>query len=184
LPWTPALRQWRQRVSFLRRIFGNTWPAVDNDSLMDSLEDWLAPYLAGRSRLSQLDTVPLHHVLNALLTPAQQRELDTLAPSHITVPTGSRIAIDYSADDPVLAVRLQEMFGCETTPSIAGGRVPLTLHLLSPARRPVQITQDLAGFWRSSYGEVKKDMKGRYPKHPWPDDPLAAEPTRRVKRRR
>jgi ATP-dependent helicase HrpB len=184
LPWTPALRQWQQRVSFLRRVFGNTWPAVDDDSLTDSLEDWLAPYLAGLSRLSQLETVPFHHALNGLLTPAQQRELDTLAPSHIAVPTGSRIAIDYSADNPVLAVRLQEMFGCEATPTIAAGRVPLTLHLLSPARRPVQITQDLAGFWRTSYGEVIKDMKGRYPKHPWPEDPLAAEPTRRAKPKR
>lgn len=181
LPWTPALRQWQQRVLFLRRVFGDDWPEVDNAALMAALEQWLAPYLAGIRRLSQLEAVPLHHALNALLTPQQQRELDTLAPSHITVPTGSRIAIDYGANNPVLAVRLQEMFGCDQTPTIAGGRVPLTLHLLSPARRPVQITQDLAGFWRSSYQDVKRDMKGRYPKHPWPDDPLAAEPTRRTK---
>ncbi|HET7570621.1 MAG TPA: ATP-dependent helicase HrpB [Gammaproteobacteria bacterium] len=182
LPWTPALRQWQQRVLFLRRTLGEEWPNVEDAVLIATLEQWLAPYLAGISRLSQLETVPLHHALNALLTPQQQRDLDSLAPSHVTVPTGSRIAIDYGPDNPVLAVRLQEMFGCETTPTIAGGWVPLTLHLLSPARRPVQITQDLAGFWRSSYQDVKKDMKGRYPKHPWPDDPLHAEPTRRVKR--
>ncbi|HET7588378.1 MAG TPA: ATP-dependent helicase HrpB [Gammaproteobacteria bacterium] len=183
LPWTPALRQWQQRVLFLRRAVGVEWPDIEDATLIATLDDWLAPYLAGISRLSQLETIPLHHALNALLTPAQQRELDTLAPSHITVPTGSRIAIDYGPDNPVLAVRLQEMFGCDATPVIAGGRVPLTVHLLSPARRPVQITRDLAGFWRSSYRDVKKDMKGRYPKHPWPDDPLAAEPTRRTKRR-
>ncbi|HET7370241.1 MAG TPA: ATP-dependent helicase HrpB, partial [Gammaproteobacteria bacterium] len=183
LPWTPALRQWQQRVLFLRRTLGEKWPDVEDATLIETLDKWLAPYLAGISRLSQLETVPLHHALNALLTPAQQRDLDALAPSHITVPTGSRIAIDYGPDNPVLAVRLQEMFGCDATPTIAGGRVPLTVHLLSPARRPVQITQDLAGFWRSSYQDVKKDMKGRYPKHPWPDDPLAAEPTRRTKRR-
>jgi ATP-dependent helicase HrpB len=148
---------------------------------MTTLDEWLAPYLAGITRLSQLETIPLHHALNALLAPAQQRDLDKLAPSHVTVPTGSRIAIDYSTESPVLPVRLQELFGCDETPVIAGGRVPLTLHLLSPARRPVQITQDLAGFWRNSYQDVKKDMKGRYPKHPWPDDPLAAEPTRKTK---
>ncbi|HET6655667.1 MAG TPA: ATP-dependent helicase C-terminal domain-containing protein, partial [Gammaproteobacteria bacterium] len=183
LPWTPARREWQQRVMFLHRVFGEEWPAVDDESLMARLEGWLAPYLAGVSRLSQLQTIPLHHALNALLTPAQQRELDKLAPSHVMVPTGSRIAIDYGPDNPVLAVRLQEMFGCDSTPTIANGRAPLTVHLLSPARRPVQITQDLAGFWRSSYQDVKKDMKGRYPKHPWPDDPLNAEPTRRTKRR-
>ncbi|HET6725801.1 MAG TPA: ATP-dependent helicase HrpB [Gammaproteobacteria bacterium] len=184
LSWTPALRQWQQRVLFLRRVLGEAWPDVEDAALLATLDEWLAPYLAGISRLSQLETVPLHHALNALLTPAQQRELDALAPSHVTVPTGSRISIDYGPDNPVLAVRLQEMFGCDNTPAIIGGRVPLTIHLLSPARRPVQITQDLAGFWRSSYQDVKKDMKGRYPKHPWPDDPLAAEPTRRAKRRR
>lgn len=184
LPWTPALRQWQQRVLFLHRVCGEEWPAVDDAMLMATLDDWLAPYLAGITRLSRLETVPLHHALNGLLSPAQQRDLDRLAPSHVTVPTGTRIAIDYAPGNPVLAVRLQEMFGCDTTPTVAGGRIPLTLHLLSPARRPVQITQDLAGFWRSSYQDVKKDMKGRYPKHPWPDDPLAAAPTRRAKPRR
>jgi ATP-dependent helicase HrpB len=183
LPWTPALRQWQRRVGFLRRVFGEQWPAVDDGALMTTLEQWLAPYLAGISRLSRLENVPLRHALDALLTPVQQREFGKLAPTHVTVPTGSSIAIDYALNEPVLAVRVQDMFGSDATPTIAGGRVPLTLHLLSPARRPVQITRDLAGFWRGSYQDVKKDMKGRYPKHPWPDDPLAAEPTRRAKRR-
>lgn len=109
--------------------------------------------------------------------------LEQLAPSHFTLPTGSRVAIDYTSAPPVLAVKLQELFGCTTTPSILQGRIPLSLHLLSPARRPVQITQDLASFWRNSYQEVKKDLKGRYPKHPWPDDPLTAPPQRGLKGR-
>jgi len=117
------------------------------------------------------------------LTWEQQRELDTLAPTHLAVPSGSRVALDYGNDPPVLAVRLQEMFGARDTPRLAGGKAAVLLHLLSPARRPVQVTQDLAGFWQRSYHDVKKDLKGRYPKHYWPDDPLQAEPTARAKPR-
>ncbi|MHB8425345.1 MAG: ATP-dependent helicase HrpB [Gammaproteobacteria bacterium] len=183
LPWTPALRNWQARVLFLRRMAGETWPAVEDASLLATLETWLAPFLQGLSRLSQLANLPLQHALNRLLDQAQQRRLDELAPTHCVVPTGSRIPIDYTAGDtPVLAVRLQELFGLAHTPAVADGRVVLLLHLLSPAHRPVQVTRDLAGFWRTSYQDVKKDMKGRYPKHFWPDDPMAATPTRRAKR--
>ncbi|MGH8414641.1 MAG: ATP-dependent helicase C-terminal domain-containing protein, partial [Gammaproteobacteria bacterium] len=184
LPWIPAIRNWQARVELLRRVDGELWPAVDDASLAATLENWLSPFLQGRSRLSHLTAIPLQQALNILLDYRQQRLLNELAPTHFTVPTGSRIPIDYvSGETPVLAVRLQELFGLAESPSIACGKVKLLLHLLSPAHRPVQVTQDLAGFWRSSYQDVKKDMKGRYPKHHWPDDPLQAEPTRRVKKK-
>jgi ATP-dependent helicase HrpB len=125
-------------------------------------------------------TVPLH----ALLTHEQLRRLDRLAPTHITVPSGSRLPIDYEqAESPVLEVRLQEMFGCKDTPCVAGGKIPLMLHLLSPAKRPVQVTQDLGGFWKRTYQDVRKELRGRYPKHHWPEDPLNAVPTAKAKRR-
>jgi ATP-dependent helicase HrpB len=185
LPWTPAIRNWQARVTFLRRETGNDWPAVDDAALSAKLDAWLLPYLHGMSRFSHLADVPLQQALAALLDYRQQRQLDELAPTHVTVPTGSRIAIDYASGEvPVLAVRLQELFGLADTPAILGGRVPLLLHLLSPARRPVQVTRDLAGFWRSSYQDVRKDLRGRYPKHHWPDDPLQAEPVRGVRRTR
>ena len=183
LPWTRLLRQWQQRVLFLRRVQGERWPDVADDALMANLEQWLAPYLSGRTRLSQLTELPLKAALNAFLDHQQQTALDESAPTHFTVPTGSRIPIDYGmGETPVLAVRLQELFGLGRTPSVVSGKVPLLLHLLSPAQRPVQVTQDLVRFWKSSYQDVKKDMRGRYPKHYWPDDPLAAEPTRRIKK--
>lgn len=184
LPWTPALRQWQQRVMFLRAEQGKVWPAVDDDTLMATLEQWLQPYLAGVRRLSQLRSDTFLHALHAVLSAPQRRLLERLTPRYITAPTGSRIAIDYSASHPVLAVRLQELFGCTVTPTIMDGTVPLTLHLLSPAQRSVQITQDLANFWRRSYHDVKKDLKGRYPKHYWPDDPSTATPTRFTRRRK
>lgn len=185
LPWTPALREWQARVALLRREDDATWPAVDDSALLASLEDWLLPYLHGKSRFSHLADVPLQQALHGLLDYSRQRQLDELVPTHITVPTGSRIAIDYTGGDvPVLAVRLQEMFGLAETPAILHGRIPLLLHLLSPARRPVQVTRDLAGFWRSSYQDVRKDLRGRYPKHYWPEDPLQAEPVRGVRRTR
>ncbi|MDE2461493.1 MAG: ATP-dependent helicase HrpB, partial [Gammaproteobacteria bacterium] len=184
LPWSRELRNWQARVLLLRRAQSESWPDVSDTPLLATLDDWFAPYLAGRTRLSHLSDIPLKQALAALLDYRQQRELDELAPTHFTVPTGSRIPIDYTAGEaPVLAVRLQELFGLAVTPAIAGGRMPLLLHLLSPAGRPLQITRDLAGFWKSSYRDVKKDMQGRYPKHPWPDDPLHAQPTRRAKRR-
>ncbi|MDE2091548.1 MAG: ATP-dependent helicase HrpB [Gammaproteobacteria bacterium] len=184
LPWTPALRSWQARVLFLREVDEKNWPDISDEQLLASLETWLATFLTGRSRLSHLADLPLHAALFALLGYHKQQQLDELAPTHFTVPTGSRIPIDYAAGEiPVLAVRLQELFGLSKTPAIAGGRLPLLLHLLSPAHRLVQVTRDLAGFWRSSYADVRKDMKGRYPKHHWPEDPLSAVPTRRAKRR-
>ncbi len=183
LPWTKHLRRWQERICFLRRVAQDKqrWPDVTNEGLESQLMQWLAPFLNGMTRLRDLNRVDLKTALYRLLSYRQHHQLDNMAPTHLTVPSGSRIPIDYSDDVPVLAVRLQEMFGLAKTPSVAGGRQPLLIHLLSPAGRPVQITQDLAGFWQSGYHEVKKEMKGRYPKHYWPEDPLQAQPTARVK---
>lgn len=183
LPWTKALLRWRERVLFLRGLELDTgpWPDTSDQGLDPHLEQWLAPYLAGVIRLQDLVRLDLKAALYGMLSYQQHRLLDQLAPTHLEVPSGSRIPIDYSGKVPVLAVRLQEMFGLTATPTVAGGRQSLLVHLLSPAGRPVQITQDLAGFWRSGYAVVKKELKGRYPKHYWPDDPLQAEPTSRVR---
>ncbi len=182
LPFGAQLEAWRARVGFLRRTLGESWPDLGDAALLLSLESWLGPYLDGCSRASHLKRLDLREILSAGLDWKQRQALDELAPSHISVPSGSCLPLDYSGETPVLAVRLQEMFGARETPSVAGGKVPVVLHLLSPAQRPVQITRDLAGFWASSYREVKADLKGRYPKHPWPDDPLTAPPTNRTKR--
>ncbi len=183
LPWTKPLKRWQERVCFLQRLSANEqqWPDVTNEGLESHLMQWLAPYLTGMTRLRDLARVELKAALFSMMPYRQHQLLDELAPTHLTVPSGSRIPIDYSGDVPVLAVRLQEMFGLARTPSVAGGRQPLLIHLLSPAGRPVQITHDLAGFWQSGYHEVKKELKGRYPKHYWPDDPLQARATARVK---
>jgi len=183
LPWTRSLKRWQERVCFLGRISGDEqlWPDVTDEGLASHLMQWLAPYLTGITRLRDLARVELKSALFRLLPHRQHQLLDELAPTHLVVPSGSRIPIDYSGDVPVLAVRLQEMFGMTQTPSVAGGRQPLLIHLLSPAGRPVQITLDLAGFWQSGYHEVKRELKGRYPKHYWPDDPLQAQATARVK---
>jgi ATP-dependent helicase HrpB len=183
LPWNKSLRRWQERVCFLRRISANQqqWPDVTNEGLESHLIQWLAPYLTGMNRLRDLARVDLKAALFSMLPHRQHQRLGELAPTHLTVPSGSRLPIDYSGDVPVLAVRLQEMFGLAQTPTVAGGRQPLLIHLLSPAGRPVQITLDLAGFWQSGYHEVKKELKGRYPKHYWPDDPLQAQATARVK---
>jgi ATP-dependent helicase HrpB len=180
--WTEAARRTRERLAFLHRLGPARWPAVSDDALLASLDDWLAPHLHGTR--GDLRAVDVNAALLSLLPWDRRAALDELAPTHVAVPTGSRIPVDYSDPDaPVLAVRLQELFGLADTPRIGGGAVPLTLHLLSPAHRPVQVTRDLAGFWRSSYFDVRKDLRGRYPRHPWPDDPLSAEPTRRAKPR-
>ncbi len=184
LPWTQQSRQWQARVALLHELDRGQWPDVSDAALGASIDHWLAPFLNGVSRQAQLQKIDLMAALGSLLSWDQQQRLEALAPTHITVPSGSRIVLDYSTTPPVLAVRLQEMFGAQQTPTLAGGRVAVVLHLLSPARRPLQVTQDLAGFWRGSYHEVKKEMKGRYPKHPWPDDPLQALPTTRAKPRR
>jgi ATP-dependent helicase HrpB len=148
------------------------------------LDQWLGPYLTGITTLDRVRRMDLTGPLHALLTYDQQRRLDRLAPTHLTVPSGSRIPIDYEHGDvPVLAVRLQELFGCRDTPRVADGKIPVMLHLLSPAKRPVQVTQDLAGFWARSYHEVRRELRGRYPKHHWPEDPMSAPPTAKAKRR-
>ena len=184
LPWTDDLRQLQHRAALLRRLDGegSAIPDLSDAALMAGLDDWLGPFLGGVGRAAQLARVDLKAALDARLGWENVRRLDAEAPTHLTVPAGARHALDYASGEPVLAVRLQEMFGLAATPSIARGRVPVTLHLLSPARRPVQVTRDLAGFWKGSYADVKKDLKGRYPKHRWPDDPLAATPTTRAKR--
>jgi len=184
LPWSREAESLRARIELLHRTLGDDWPDVSDTKLLTSLEDWLAPYLAGITRRTQFASIDLAAALAARLDYAQRRQLDALAPTHIEVPSGSRIAIDYAAGEvPVLAVKLQEMFGATTTPAIAGGKLPLLIHLLSPAGRPLQVTRDLAGFWKNSYPQVRSEMRGRYPKHPWPDDPLTAPPTARTKRR-
>ncbi len=186
LPWTRTLRSWQTRAMLLARIDaeGGPWPDVCDAALSSTLESWLSPYLSGMTRLKDLGTKVFSNALRNLLGWRQQRQIDELAPTHITVPSGSRLPVDYSEPIPVLAVRVQEMFGTTKTPTIAGGRMPVILHLLSPAGRPAQITRDLAGFWKNSYPEVKKELKGRYPKHAWPDDPLSAPPTARAKPRK
>lgn len=184
LPWTPALETWRARLGFLRRHDPDGgWPDLSDAALLATLDHWLAPYLDGVSRESHFTRIDLDGALKSSLDWSMLQKVEALAPSHWTVPSGSRVALDYSGDNPVLAVRLQEMFGATATPAVLGGRVPVTLQLLSPARRPVQVTQDLVSFWDRGYGEVKRDLKGRYPKHYWPDNPRVAEPTARVKPR-
>jgi len=179
LPWSPESRKLRARMAFARALEGPAWPDPGDAALLGHLEEWLGPWLAGMRRLSHLQRLDMSAVLVQPLEWSQRKRLDELAPSHIEVPSGSRIAIDYDdPEHPVLPVRIQEVFGWSTTPRIGGGKVPLTLHLLSPARRPMQITTDLAGFWERTYPEVKKDLKGRYPKHYWPEDPLRAEARR------
>jgi ATP-dependent RNA helicase HrpB len=187
LPWNPALRQWRARVMLLHKVEAasadNPWPDLSDQALLATLDDWLLPYLAEVRRLEDFQGLDLKAIMYARLPWPLPLDLERLAPERLAVPSGSSIAVDYCQDPPVLAVKLQEMFGCVETPTVAAGRVPLLIHLLSPAQRPLQVTQDLAGFWRSSYQEVKREMKGRYPKHPWPDDPLQAPATAHTKRR-
>jgi ATP-dependent helicase HrpB len=185
LPWSNTTRTLRARVAFLRRALPDKdWPDWSDDALLATLADWLGPHLAGVSRRAHLDRLDLHAALTDSLDWQQRQALEQLAPTHLDVPSGSRVPLDYdSGEQPVLAVRLQEMFGATETPRIAGGRAPVLLHLLSPARRPVQVTQDLASFWKGTYKAVKSDLKGQYPKHYWPEDPLIAEPTARAKPR-
>jgi ATP-dependent helicase HrpB len=152
---------------------------VSDADLAASVETWLTPWLDGITRKEHLARIPLMDVLRGLLSWEQQRELDSLAPTHLQVPSGSQIRIDYlDPSAPALSVRLQEVFGLDATPRIGGGRIPVTFKLLSPAQRPVQVTRDLASFWRGSYAEVRKDMRGRYPKHYWPENPLEAQAKR------
>ncbi len=183
LGWSDAARALRERVAFARTLDA-AWPDLSDDALLASLDTWLTPHLEGLRRLSEVDRLDLAGALSAQLTWAQRAALDRLAPTHLEVPTGSRIRVDYADPaSPAMAVRMQELFGTAETPRVGDGRVPVTLHLLSPAHRPLQVTRDLGGFWRGSYAEVRKEMRGRYPRHPWPEDPLTAPPTKRSKPR-
>jgi ATP-dependent helicase HrpB len=185
LPWSPESERLRRRCGFVRALDpAGGWPDLSDQALSETLEDWLMPHLAGMTRRAHLARLDLSAIILGLLSWDQRRRLDEQAPTHVEVPSGSRIPIDYAGETPVLAVRLQEMFGCAETPRIGQGRVALLLHLLSPARRPVQVTRDLASFWANAYRQVKADLKGQYPKHWWPDDPMQAEPTARAKPRK
>ena len=183
LPFPKALAQWRERVMFLRRAEGGEWPDLSDAALASTVEDWLAPMIIGRTGVDAITPDILTNALHALLPWDLQRRLDAEAPTHFEAPTGSSVPIDYTGDEPVIAIRVQELFGLERHPAIAQGRAPLVLHLLSPAHRPIQITRDLPGFWRGSWAGVRAEMRGRYPRHPWPEDPAKAEPTRRAKPR-
>jgi ATP-dependent helicase HrpB len=183
LPWSNESIQLRARINFMFNT--NTdgkWPDVSDESLLEGLGSWLMPHLDGVSRISQISGPDIIRAFTSILSWHQQKELNSLAPTHIRVPSGSFVRLDYSKGDiPVLAVKLQEMFGCRSTPVVAGG-IPVILHLLSPAGRPVQVTRDIMGFWKGAYNDVRKELKGRYPKHPWPENPLEAIPTKKTKK--
>ncbi len=184
LPWTKALRQWRDRVGFLRRSEGGEWPDLSDDALATAAEEWLAPLLMEKTRIDDLSASEFDAGFQGLLPYSLRRRLETEAPTHFDAPSGSRVPIDYEAEEgPKLAIRVQELFGLSRHPSIAAGRVPLVIELLSPAHRPVQVTRDLPQFWRGSYAAVRAEMRGRYPRHPWPEDPASAQATRRAKPR-
>ena len=185
LPWTREAREWQARVLSLKHWCPEeNWPDVSDAALAATLADWLGPYFDGVTRREHLARLDLLSILKNRIDWEQGRRLDEGAPTHLAVPSGSHVRLEYiPGESPVLRVKLQEMFGLADTPRVAFGRVPVTLHLLSPAQRPIQVTQDLRGFWERTYAEVKKELKGRYPKHPWPDDPWSAAPTARAKRR-
>jgi ATP-dependent helicase HrpB len=184
LPWTKALRQWRDRVQFLRRSEGDEWPDLSDAALTATAEAWLAPLLADKTGVADIAAPEFEAAIHGLLPYNLRRRLETEAPTHFEAPSGSRVPIDYEAEEgPKLAIRVQELFGLSRHPAIAGGRVPLVIELLSPAHRPVQVTRDLPQFWRGSYAAVRSEMRGRYPRHPWPEDPASAEATRRAKPR-
>ncbi len=178
LRWTPEAVAVRERMAFCHRVLGEPWPDVSDEGLLAAAGTWLD--LSRLRRRSDLARVDVASALRRLLT--WRLRLDEVAPERVTVPTGSRIRVDYSGDQPVLAAKLQELFGWEATPRVAG--VPLVIHLLSPAGRPAAVTADLASFWREGYRAVRAELRGRYPKHPWPEDPLAAAPTRGTNRRK
>jgi ATP-dependent helicase HrpB len=189
LPWTKAQMQLRERVDFLRKATAssggdNPWPDLTDEGLGPDVATWLAPHLLGRASLAVIQASDLDAALTELLPWDLKRRLDAEAPTHFVAPTGSNLAVDYAAEaGPTISVRVQELFGLGLHPALAGGRVPLVLELLSPGHKPIQITRDLPGFWRGSWSAVKSEMKGRYPRHPWPDDPAAAPPTTRAKPR-
>ena len=185
LPWSEHARRLRARMQALREWMPEQdLPDVSDARLLATLDEWLAPYLSGKRRLDALNAEELSQALGALFDYEQRRLLDAQAPDSLTVPSGQSRRLEYTPDEPpVLAVKLQELFGLADTPRVGGGRIPVTLHLLSPAGRSIQVTQDLRGFWERTYPEVRKELKGRYPRHPWPDDPWTATPTHRAKPR-
>ena len=184
LPWSKALQHWRDRVMFLRASEDDEWPDLSDASLARTAAEWLTPLVADKTALGEITADKLNNALRTLVPWPLQRRLDAEAPTHFEAPTGSQVPIDYEAEGgPKIAIRVQELFGLDRHPAVAGGRVPLVIELLSPAHRPVQTTRDLPGFWRGSYAAVRTEMRGRYPKHPWPEDPIAAPPTRRAKPR-
>jgi len=183
LPWSKEAEILRRRLGWLHRGLGDPWPSMDDEHLLAKLDDWLLPFLTGEAQLSRIPGHALKNGLMSLVPFDLQRSVDRLAPTHFEVPTGSHIPIRYDAEEPVIAVRVQELFGLGEHPSIANGKVPLLLELLSPAHRPIQITRDLPGFWKGSWADVRSDMRGRYPKHVWPEDPANAQATRRAKPR-
>jgi ATP-dependent helicase HrpB len=184
LPWSKAALHLRQRVAFLRRSEGEEWPDLADEALARDAANWLEPLLADKASIVDIGADELSDALAHFIAWNLRRRLDEEAPTHFEAPTGSRVPINYEAEQgPTVSIRVQELFGLSQHPSIAGGRVPLVIELLSPAHRPVQVTRDLPGFWRGSYAAVRTEMRGRYPKHPWPDDPTTAPPTRRAKPR-
>jgi ATP-dependent helicase HrpB len=183
LPWTEAARSIQARAALLRRLDPDAWADLSDTALSDDVAGWLGDQLRGVTRRSHLGRIDLARALLDRLDWRRRRDLDRLAPTHLDVPTGRQMAIDYSGDAPVLAVKLQEMFGVRATPTVADGRIPVLVHLLSPAGRPLQVTRDLEGFWRNGYAAVRAEMRGRYPRHPWPEDPLTAVPVKGAKRR-
>jgi ATP-dependent helicase HrpB len=183
LPWTPPARRFAARAEWARRNGAPELPGFGAEALAAGLEEWLAPYLGGIGRPADLGRVDLLAALEARLDRTARQRLDRLAPAAVAAPTGTSLPIDYGGERPKVAVRLQEMFGLTRHPTVGAGGVPLLVELLSPAGRPLQTTADLPGFWASSYADVRRDMRGRYPKHPWPEDPAAAAPTRRAKPR-
>ncbi|BCS97020.1 ATP-dependent helicase HrpB [Desulfoluna limicola] len=185
LPWNKSIRAVQARVLFLRNHAGfDELPDLSDTALATTTDQWLAPFLIGITSMGGLGKVDLAGALTALLPHSWHRKVETLAPTHMTIPSGARIPLDYgNGEPPVLAARIQQLFGLSDTPTVAGGRIPVTCHLLSPASRPMQVTRDLKSFWANTYPEVKKELKARYPKHPWPDDPLTAIATNRTKRK-
>jgi ATP-dependent helicase HrpB len=183
LPWSKALKQWRDRVMFLRRAEPGDWPDL-SDAALAASPDWLAPFLPGKTSLAEIGADEFSAALHNLLSFELARRLEAEAPTHFLAPTGTAAAVDYEAEGgPAISLRVQELFGLTEHPSLAGGKAPLTLNLLSPAHRPIQITRDLPGFWKGSWAAVRADLRGRYPRHVWPENPAAATATTRAKPR-
>ena len=184
LPWSREQKAWRARASYLRGTLGDEWPDLSAEALAPTVDEWLVPALFGLNRLADITGEQLRTALDLLLPYSRRQEIEALLPSHFTAPTGNAVPIDYSAEGgPAIEIRVQELFGLTRHPTVANGRIRLTLVLLSPAHRPIQTTRDLVGFWTGSWADVAKDLKGRYPRHPWPDDPARAAPTARAKPR-